>query len=953
MPVSEVQLLLVRHAETAWRGVIRPWLEQAHTDGLTRSHIVVPTRGQAQGLKQRSVMEGLPLLGVEFLTPGLARQKWLAHAGSAPVLGRELLLFELRVAIAARLAAMPGDDVGRGLLKSLLSDAEGALEDFDELLKTGRDARDFCEPVLRELFGEVEGRVAALGYELGPRQGYLVATKGSVGLEDGAEGRLLVHGLTAESWAEFFNVAAYVRCFSSITVVLPEPEFSGRRTLDEDWVGLWERFLGVESVPVDEPASVPTCGVEDLEEEGWAPEVLVGRTSGDEMHLVADELVRLLAAGATGVAVVFPKAGAASLQLARMLTARQVPFVDLLPQAAGGALEVRTLRSVLLFYERGARLDEFLQLWPLLYASGMIEVAYGDARKALEHLFDEVLVRTLEDFLVLIENRTGRVWCEIARVARMVLPGWPQELTLSDALERFGRIAAALGMAEPPGWAALKSFAGRETRLVPLVEATGVLGAFLPDKSMAIGSVSGAAFAPVVLTTRRRAEGLAWSHLILTGSNAGVWPRRQATGGWLSDEHRRALSLSRPDLPFLPAADDRSWLEKQGYLSLMRDTHERVYFSAALSDLSEPETVMSPNTWLERALWRREGRKGALQDLFEALATGRSALAEPSDSVNRWLAVWKSRRDAGRGFDEWFFCVEPSAVASGGVPARTLEAAVSDPAVLWYEAVLGCRHQEYGPLLGSAPRAFGQMVHRLIARSLRGAWPEGEFFPRPGFAEACARLDAGLGRLRGRLPEGPYWDSFHARVAGAARVLLGRFIEIEEGSFIGAELSLPSGAWVQLQDGGRIMVSGRIDGMHSDRPAWAGANVDIVDFKTGADRPLSLKRMAARGDSLQLGVYLAAARMLGATGGRIWMIKQEGVSMLTLAEIEAGLASLDRVARSLKTGRFGMLSPDATQYTDSSLRHPLAGIPIPEALLRQKYALTFGEAVAEEENANE
>jgi len=104
-----VELLLARHAETAWRGAIRPWLEAAR-GRLTRSYVVVATRGQAQGLKQRCVVETLPLLGVEFLSPGLARQKWRSLIPAKPALGRELLLFELRVAIAQRLGSLaPGD----------------------------------------------------------------------------------------------------------------------------------------------------------------------------------------------------------------------------------------------------------------------------------------------------------------------------------------------------------------------------------------------------------------------------------------------------------------------------------------------------------------------------------------------------------------------------------------------------------------------------------------------------------------------------------------------------------------------------------------------------------------------------------------------------------------------------------------------------------------------------
>ena len=54
-------LHLARHADTAWREVIRPWLE-AGAGRLDPAHVIVPTRGQAQALKQRCLRENLPLL---------------------------------------------------------------------------------------------------------------------------------------------------------------------------------------------------------------------------------------------------------------------------------------------------------------------------------------------------------------------------------------------------------------------------------------------------------------------------------------------------------------------------------------------------------------------------------------------------------------------------------------------------------------------------------------------------------------------------------------------------------------------------------------------------------------------------------------------------------------------------------------------------------------------------
>lgn len=952
MPEPKVQILLARHAETVWQAVIRPWLAVSQV-GLTRSQVVVPTRGQAHGLKQRCVAENLPLLGVEFLSPGLARQKWLPLAGSAPALGRELLLFELRVAIARRLAALSSDDPGRGMLKSLLSDAERVFDDFDELLKAGRAARNFTDPLLREIFSEVTARVEKLGYVLGTGQSRIVALEGFRTRIVFARGRLLVYGLGAEAWGEFFNVAAFARCFEDVTVILPEPEFAGRRTLDEDWVTLWEKFLGVDALPLDEAPPEQSCehvaawwgaaGLAEIPADGGRPpEVLVGRTRSEEMGLVADKVVRQLACGASDIAVVFPKAGAAAGQLANLLEQRGVPFINLLPRKAAAPLEARLQRALLVFYAQGGRLDELLALWPLLQATGQTELPLLQARGVCERLFDERLTHSLTICAELFAGRDRPEWKEVARVAALLLPVWPEELALNQALERFQAVCAKFDLTNPPGWAALASFAEREDRSLPAREIFALIDSFLPKDSMVVGSASAAAYARVVLTTRRRAEGLAWSHVIFTGSNAGMWPQRQSSSGWLADEQRQALVKTSPSLPALPTSDDRAWMERRGYATLARDAREQVVFSAALADEAQPELPLTPNAWLERVLWHNGAKGGNLPSVFEGLAAAATINAKPSERVKAWHAVWAGRRDQTRAFDEFFFSVDSKKLRPERVAVRTLEAAVADPAVLWYEAVLGCARLEHGPLLRSGPRAFGQLVHRVVAKALRGGHREGDFFARPERTLVEQRLENELSRLRALWPADRFWDSFHAGLAHGCAALVENVLALEGGSLMATELRLPETAILSLGDGDGLAVSGRMDLVMADRDMWPGAVVDIVDFKTGSDNALSAKRMGGTGESVQLGVYLAAVRSLGARAGRVWMVKPDGISSLAMEELDQGLAPLGRIARHLATGCYGALTPDQNKYEMSASPRPLACAPISAAILQKKFAVTFG-----------
>ena len=527
--------------------MVRPWLAAA-PGRLTRRYVVVPTRGQSHALKQRCLAEGVALLGVEFLSPGLARQKWLALARPAqPALGRELLLLGLRAILArrlARLADVTPPPPEPGLLKSLQSDAERALDHFDELLQAGFTHEHFGLPLLRDLFGELSAWVRETGYDLAQLQSERGALTPVPPEAPRAGDALLIYGLSAEAWGEFFNVAALARRCGDLTVVLPEPALRGRG-LDEQWVQLWEDFLGVEAVSLAEEEAAPSCDPVGQALTGEAPpsaplpcEMLVGRTHADEMALVAGRIGSLLAAGAGNIAVIFPGPETGHRRLAALLAARGLAFADLLETPGTPPIEVRVQRALLRFYERGGRLEEFLELWTLLRTLDWVKAPPGAARAVCEQLFDECQSHLLAACANRLAAGEHPDWRAVHKLAERLLPAWPAELTLADALARFDRVCAGFLLPRPVGWDALAAFAERETRLLPLPLVTGTLAAFLPETSPAMAAGKGA-FARVTFTTRRRATGVAWSHVIFTGANAGVWPVRRESGPWLPDEHRR------------------------------------------------------------------------------------------------------------------------------------------------------------------------------------------------------------------------------------------------------------------------------------------------------------------------------------------------------------------------------------------------------------------------------
>ncbi len=946
-----IELWLARHADTAWRAALRPWIE-AGRGRLERAHVIVPTRGQAHALKLRFLSENIPLLGVEFLSPGLARKKWIAlgAGGERPAMGRELLLLGLRAAIARRLVGLSTEDAAWGFWKSLQSDPERALDDFDDLLKAGFRAKDFPGPELRGVFGELTEWVESCGYGLAA----LSAEQAGLALVPPDAPRIgaraFVHLPGPELWGEFFNMAAYVRRCSDVTVVLPEPESSA----GEKWVSLWEDLLGCEPLPLDAPEPAQSCeavGALWGGEQGSSTQarVLVGRTRAEEMTLVAEEIATLLARGADAIAVAFPRADAAHLQLARTLAGKGIAFNDLLGTSGAPPVDVQAQRALLAFHERGARIEELLALWPLLRAIGTTTLPVAQARRACERSFDDCQSHAVIANVDAWADRTP----ELARVAQSLLPAWPSELTLADAMARFRAMCAVLELTPPEGWRPLDHFAERCVEPLPLAAVVAVLASFLPDRQPVANAAGRGEFARVTLGTRRRLEGAAWSHLILTESNAGTWPERREASCWLTDEQRTALGERGRFSLGLPTGEERSALERAGYRTLARDTREEIVFSAALFAEEDPELELAPNSWLERVLWATSGGKDPQAEFVRA-ARGARSCAPGSPEIDAWNAVWAGRRDDRRPFDEHFHAGDPAKITPASLSARLIERGVRDPAEIWFEGVLGVRRTGWEPLVRARRKALGLRAHELLAAAVQPDAGPGRFGEMPAREVATAKLAVGLRALRRAWPADRYWDSFHAELTRICGELLSNLYAMEGGRYVAAEVWLPAEATLDVGTR-RFPVTGRIDLVRLDRPAWQGAQVDIIDFKTGGDNALTADRMAARGASLQLGVYLAAAQSLGIRGGRVWMIKPEpgAVTAIDLAELPAALGKLTWLGEALERGVYGALTPDRSDYAPPGLLWPLACTPVPAAILRRKFALTFKAQAGEAEGSDE
>lgn len=921
---------------------------------------MVPTRGQAVALKLACVRANQPLLGVEILTLGLARQRFVSvgDVDAVPVIGRELLLFGLKALIAEEIAAKSdqptGDqrDEATGLLVSLSSDIERALEDFDKLLAAGLGADAFPDPEVSAVFRRLEVWVSTLGYRLAGRCDSCARTALTASAAGGSPRRLMAWGFGADHWQESDELAALSKSFE-MTCVLPAPEF-GASDADERWIQNWEKLLGVESVALDDDSDANSGAFSadlwnktgaEAARGGSAAEILVGLSPSDQAELIADQVCQWLEQPpADRIAVIFPSGSRLHRRVAEILSERAVAFFDAIGLTGTVSEDARVQKALLNYFGNGERIDELLELWAVLRPLNLVGASLGEARRYCEDLWDEVQEHGIAAYRGKIGiARAGGAGPALAQLVNR-LTAWPRELTISDALERFESLCSTFGIAEPAGWDVLRHFAGVEERRFGAAEVAALLTSFLPRQSRTASAPT--VFSRVTLTTHRRAASIAWSHVILAEANAELWPKPAAQSPWLTDDAIWRLNEGRAQ-GLVMTSEDRLAIDRAALASIARNTECAIVFSAALLDEKDPETRLSPNGWMERVLWSQHSDSGdwSLEAEFARSAVLHHDPEVEDPAVLRWRSIWLGRRDPERPFDEYFYSADPAKVRPRRLSARLVERGFADPVEFWYDAILRVSRVNWRPFRRARRKTLGLQVHRLLAASLGAGAGSSEFqdFPPP---ELCrSRLDVALAEWRLNRPDDVYWTSYYLELRRCAETLLDWTLAHGARRRVLTEFSLPAGLRVPVPGiaGAALEVSGRMDLVLSDAAGWSGGAVDVVDFKTGSDSALSLRRMQDHGDSLQLGLYLAAAGVLGATDARVWLVKPEadGESSLSLDRIHEMLAPLRRVWRHLETGKYGQTSADRALFEEPRPL-PLACTPIRQSVLLQKLARTFG-----------
>lgn len=345
------------------------------------------------------------------------------------------------------------------------------------------------------------------------------------------------------------------------------------------------------------------------------------------------------------------------------------------------------------------------------------------------------------------------------------------------------------------------------------------------------------------------------------------------------------------------------------------------------------------------------------QELFE--------LAPATDAeVDQTRIAYDARRKADVPFGEYEFALREPIGREITLRATEWDKVVKTPALIWLKTYLGVENQD--PDLNQWNAATGTWVHDWLAK-IADSGERNAFVVFPTSDEMCERIIRAAQAFRktivdlcaacGRtVPD--WWSSGWSNAFALTDFLASKLAEVQGWPRMASEWRLESPQFLSLNDGHKLRVRGRIDLMLAQtQPSdsqLAGADVWIVDYKTGNVKPLSasgrtpaartanLRKKLVRGDAIQLGLYGLAARELGAVEIRLSILSlrtELDRPQLAMADLAADSEFWSELYRMQESGIFGLRGLIRNEFGFNP-DYPLATLPIDKEFLDEKWVLT-------------
>lgn len=626
-------------------------------------------------------------------------------------------------------------------------------------------------------------------------------------------------------------------------------------------------------------------------------------------------------------------------------------------------------------------------------AAGQFGLVREKIAAEMEKLLQEAARATLTDDPAVLGAWLARAG-EAAGAAREFLAAWPRLPETASAEEWTEKILAVsikLRWPEEPellrvrmeNWrGAVKDGLPRAAVLRWVRAVTRVPGRTRP----AVGREPWAALQVVDAASAAAQE---WTHLVLGGLVHGEWPADDRDSPLLDEERVRELNravvrqgaqgeghwtVAPGRAPLLSQAERRR-LERAGFARLAGLPTQGLALTARLQDPADGRPARlseyfwsvaksargklpTEEDWAALAAASR-ARREVVRGEFEK-GEGEIAAPGPEETARAYAA----RREPATAFDEFSFCLKTPPAERLRLSCKKWQDAMARPGASWFQHVLRVMPRWEPAEDDPARMSLGMWAHEM-ARPGPGNFAANvavESLPVPslemwrklaaGSAEKIRAEAAAAFAAAGRpLPEA--WLDTWARAARVAGQWVAALAEQADWPQALGEISLPANLRGGLPGaGGELALTGQMDLVLWRRPVvfapgqLGGAEAWVVDFKTGADKPLTLKKIA-EGEGLQVALYACALRAMGAGEVALTLLNAEGEAepQLTGAQLaDVRLAGVWKLLGELAAGRWGE-NCDLDDERENSGDYPSATLPVPVEILRKKWEITHSPIV--------
>jgi hypothetical protein len=991
------------HPAATWANAAEPWLRANGAAWRERRAVLAPNAAWIAALKAGAITAGLPILGVNWLTPG----RWRALALRAlPGPARQVALREdLHLLLELAAAGLPDNLLAR----AYGPDPAPFQELLDALDGSGWDGEVFTDAAAREL--------AAAAARMRAQVGWLTTAAADRALRDAAANgslprlgeKLLAVGFSPADWAlrPLLETAAAAHDESEFVLDVVDYE----QTIAAAWVGAWEEAFGgpaewLEAADAPAPfarlaaeilAPARPAPAQSLSAPENAPPVLwLADNLQAEADLAVAQALAFLGEAGDRPARVGVVVGSVNSPLAREVAARfaalDLPYHDA-PGHLPGRAPAQAWFEAWLDWQRDGRLAGLVS-WVRTAARGGLLNEKNAGR--IEKNLREAARATLTDDPTVLEAWLAGARSE-AVAAREFLAAWPrlpESAPGEDFLKAILEVSQKIRWPEEPEFLQqrLDNWRGAVTTPLPRAAVLRWVRAVTRVPGRTRDAQGREPWALLQIVDAASAAAQEWTHLVLGGLLHGEWPADDRDSPLLSEARVRELNRAvlrqgaqgeghwtavPGHTPLLSQADRRR-LDRAVFARLLGLPTKGLALTARLADPADGRPArLSEYFWAAAKL--ALGRLPT-QDDWAALAAASRARHEVvraglggslSETVRRDLGkipapspvatarAHAARRNPQTAFDEFSFCLPAPPTEPLKLSCKKWQEALARPGAAWFQHILRAEPR-WAPAEDDPARlSLGSWAHE-IARPGPANFAGGsatESLPRLSLALWHKLADASAQKIRAEaaaafaaaqrpLPEA--WLDTWARAARVAGQWVDALAENPEWTHALGETSLPSGLQGALPGTGvALSLSGRMDLVLFRQPVvfapgqLGGTAAWVIDFKTGGDAPLSLKKLA-EGAGLQVALYARALLALGAGAVSLTVLNAGGDAepQLTGADLaDPKLADLWRLLADFAQGRWGEHC-DLDDEQENSGDYPSATLPVPIEILRRKWEIT-------------